>query len=165
MDDPTLSLVNIFRALSFDFANEDIAIELPDNATDIQGIDNLDPNDKSRMLIDRDRIFFQTLYTTTMTEYKALLHMWHKGTGGGPGLDIYFESWSQDKKDKYNIDLDSYDHSNVAGRPAILIENYTQDHVKKPYLAVIHMWDELTAHLLSSKHDPFESTQGEIGIS
>ena len=42
--------------------------------------------------------FFQTLYSTTMTEYKALLHKWHKGTGGGPGLDIYFESWSDEKK-------------------------------------------------------------------
>ena len=85
--------------------------------------------------------FFQTLYTTTMTEYKALLHMWHKGTCGGPGLDIYFESWSKEKEEKYNVDTNTYNHSNVAGRPAILIENYSQDTVKKPYLTVIHMWD------------------------
>ena len=100
-----------------------------------------------------------------MTEYKALPHMWHKGTGGGPGLDIYFESWSDEKLAKYNIDTSTYDHSNVAAIPAILIDNYTQDNVKKPYLTVIHMWDEMTAHLLSSKHDPFESHNGKIGIS
>ena len=74
-----------------------------------------------------------------MTEYKALLHLWCKGTGGGPGFDIYFESWSQGKKDKYNIDIKTYDHSNVAGRPALLIENYSRDLVKNPYLTVIHM--------------------------
>ena len=100
-----------------------------------------------------------------MTEYKALLHLWHKGTGGGPGLDIYFESWSDEKKEKYSIDTETYDHSNVAERPAILIENYSHDTVKKPYLTVIHMWDELSSHLLSSKHDPFVHKKGEIGIA
>ena len=54
MDDPILLLANIFRLLCFDFANKDINVELPDNASDIQGIDNLDPNDKTRMGIDRD---------------------------------------------------------------------------------------------------------------
>ena len=123
MDDPTMSLANIFRCICFDFANEDIVIDLPDNACDIQGIEGLDPNDRNRMKIERDGMncicllfyvftkihthylyttlytgkFFQTLYATTMTEYKALLHLWHKGTGGGPGLDIYFESWSEEK--------------------------------------------------------------------
>ena len=42
--------------------------------------------------------FFQTLYSTTMTEYRVFLHKLHKGTGGGPGLDIYFESWSDEKR-------------------------------------------------------------------
>jgi len=91
--------------------------------------------------------------------------MWHKGTGGGPGLDIYFELWSQEKKNKYSINTSTYDHSNVAGRPAILIENYIRDDVKKPYLIVIHMLDEETSHLLSSKHDPFLNKKGEIGLS
>ena len=34
--------------------NKEIVIELPDNASDIQGIEGLDPNDKIRMRIDRD---------------------------------------------------------------------------------------------------------------
>ena len=54
MDDPAMSLANIFRSLSFDFANEEIVIELPDNAVDIQGIEGLDPNDAVRMKIERD---------------------------------------------------------------------------------------------------------------
>ena len=54
MDDPTMSLANIFRSLCFGFANEDIVIDLSDNACDIKGIDNLDPNDPNRMKINRD---------------------------------------------------------------------------------------------------------------
>ena len=99
-----------------------------------------------------------------MTEYKVLLHLWHKGTGGGPGLDIYLESWSEEIKLKYSIDTETYDHSNVAKRPALLIEDYSHDTVKKLYLTVIHMWDELSSHLLSSKHDPFANKKGEIGL-
>ena len=39
--------------------NENLVIELPENACDVQGIDDLDPNEKSRMSIDRDGIFFR----------------------------------------------------------------------------------------------------------
>ena len=99
-----------------------------------------------------------------MTEYKALLHQWYKGTGGGPGLDVYFESWSQEKRDKYDVDLDTYDHTIVTKRPVICIENYNQDVVKKPYLTIIHMWDEISINLLSSKYDPFVKDTGEIGM-
>ena len=99
-----------------------------------------------------------------MTEYKSLLHQWHKGTGGGPGLDMYFESWSEEKRNKYDVDLDTYDHTNISSRPAISIENYNQDIVKKPYLTIIHMWDKISINLLSSKNDPFIEKAGEIGM-
>ena len=102
------------------------------------------------------------LYNTIKTEYKVLLRKWHKGTGGDPGLDMYFELWSQSKKDKYDINLDIYDHTNVADRLPILIENYIQNYTKKPCLTVFHMWDEKSSNLLSSKHDPFHTSKGEI---
>ena len=54
MDDPTMSLANIFRLLCFNFANEEIIIELPDNTCDIQGSEDIDPNDATRVKIDRD---------------------------------------------------------------------------------------------------------------
>ena len=53
MDDLTMSLANIFISICFDFANEDIGIDLPDNTCDIQGIESLDPNDRDRMKIER----------------------------------------------------------------------------------------------------------------
>ena len=108
----------------------------------------------------------QALFKTTMTEYKGVLKNWHKGTGGGPGLDIYFQSWSTEKLNKYDIDLSDYDHTLVASRPAIMFENYINDSAnKKPYLTIIHMWDDVHQNLLSSKFDPFnvEGGGGEIG--
>ena len=83
-----------------------------------------------------------------MTKYKGLLDKWHKGTYCGTGLVIYFESWSQAKKDEYDINLATYDHTNVADYPPILIENYVQDNTKKPYLTVIHMRDKKSSNLL-----------------
>ena len=108
----------------------------------------------------------QSVFNTTMTEYKAVLKDWHKGTGGGPGLDIYFQSWTSDKLNKYDINLTEYDHTVVANRPAIVFENYIRDDTKKPYLTIIHLWDDLAHHLLSSKFDPFyvEGGGGEVGI-
>ena len=102
-----------------------------------------------------------------MTEYKAVLKNWHKGTGGGPGLDIYFQSWSADKLNKYDINLSDYDHTVVCDRPAIVFENYICDDSKKPYLTIIHLWDDITHNLLSSKFDPFyvEDGCGEVGIT
>ena len=90
--------------------------------------------------------------------------MWHKGTGGGSGLDVYFESWSEEKRNKYDVDLETYDHTIVSKRPAICIENYNRDVIKNPYLTIIHMWDEMSINLLSSKHDPFQKQTGKIGM-
>ena len=95
-----------------------------------------------------------------------MLKNWHKGTGGGPGLDIYFQSWSSDKLNKYDIDLNEYDHTLVANRPTIVFDNYVTDESKKLYLTIIHLWDDVTHNLLSSKFDPFnvEGGGGEVGI-
>ena len=54
MDSPELSVSGIFTSLLFDFCNEDIVIELPENAADIEGIDELDPNDVLRIRTDRN---------------------------------------------------------------------------------------------------------------
>ena len=98
-----------------------------------------------------------------MTEYKAVLNKWHKGTCGGPGLSIYLESWSTEKLDRYNIDLNQYDHTIVINRPAILFDKYHNDN-RKLYLTIIHLWDNISHNLLSSRYDPFQIKGGEIGV-
>ena len=58
LDDPSLSLSAIYQKLAFDFNNEDIIVQLPDNSEDIEGIQDLDPNDMNRILIRRESKFF-----------------------------------------------------------------------------------------------------------
>ena len=76
---------------------------------------------------------------------------------------IYLESWSTEKFDRYNIDLNQYDHTIVINRPAILFDKYHNDN-RKPYLTIIHLWDDISHNLLSSKYDPFQIKGGKIGI-
>ena len=100
-----------------------------------------------------------------MTEYKGILNDWNKGTGGGPSLDRYFKGWSEEKLNKYDINLETYNHTIVLDRPPILIENYIRDAAKKPYLAVIQMCDDLLHNLLSSILDPLITKGGEVGVA
>ena len=54
LDDPSLSLSAIYQKLAFDFNNEEIVVQLPDNSEDIEGVQDLDPNDMNRILIRRE---------------------------------------------------------------------------------------------------------------
>ena len=69
-----------------------------------------------------------------------MLKRWHKDTGGEVGLATLFEGWSDTKLEKYDADIDEYDHSNRGGRPSILFAGYCSQ--KYPYLTVIHIWDK-----------------------
>ena len=64
--------------------------------------------------------------------------------------------------EKFNIDLETYDHTDVASRPAVLINGYCKNRV--PYLTTIHLWDKASDYLLSSKHDPVKIGRGEGGF-
>ena len=61
-----------------------------------------------------------------MTEYKAVLKLWYKGTGGGSGDTSIFEDWTKEKLDKYDIDPNLYDHTIVNKRPLILMDGYAK---------------------------------------
>ena len=92
--------------------------------------------------------WIKSVYTTTLHEYKECLSNWNKGTGGGSGLASKFETWSDDKLNKYDIDPSIYDHTDVKNRPSILMEGYTKN---KMYLNVMYMWDEKNGFYLISK--------------
>ena len=73
-----------------------------------------------------------------------------------------FEGWSANKLSKYDIDLDTYDHSEIANRPAILVQCYSNH--KSPFLTVIHLWDKFADYVLSSRHNPINISLGEPGM-
>ena len=87
---------------------------------------------------------------------------WFLGTGGGDGQSTMFESWDDAKLTKYNINVDEYDHTDVAERPTILIDNYHTH--RQPYLTMIFLWDERVNFLLSSRYDPLKAGTGEAGM-
>ena len=95
--------------------------------------------------------------------YKAALGEWNKGTGGGSGLSTEFERWGSSKFEKYNIQKDTYDHSNISSRPLILFDLYTKS--REPFLTVIRLWDNEKDNILCSKYDPIAIGMGEVGLS
>ena len=96
-----------------------------------------------------------------LVEYKSILKLWYSGTGGGSGDKSLFETWSDEKLTKYEINMDNYDHCDIAERPSILFDGYSK---RKKYLTIIFLWDELTDMLLCSKYDPFKMGKGEAGF-
>ena len=95
--------------------------------------------------------------------YKAALNEWHKGTGGGSGLETEFEQWGDEKFEKYGIDHDDYDHTDVGSRPLVLFNLYSK--CKEPYLTVIRLWDNQFSNLLCAKYDPISLGSGEVGMN
>ena len=108
--------------------------------------------------------FIKSVYGTTMTKYKAVLRQRNKGTGGCPGLNIYFKLWDAVKLTKYDLDPGQYDHIQVTNCSPILIDSYHQDDIRKPYITVIHLWNAILDNLLSSKYDPFEGSNRKVGL-
>ena len=102
-------------------------------------------------------------FDNTMTQFRNMITKWFLGTGGGDGRSTLFENWDAVKLEKYDIDPDEYDHTNMASRPSILINKYHTH--KTPYLTMIYLWDEKVDFLLSSKYDPLDAGTGEAGIN
>ena len=102
------------------------------------------------------------LWDTTLVLYKAALNDWNKGTGGGSGLDMEFETWDKNKFSKYNVDLPNYNHTNIAERPLILFHLYAK--TKESYLTAIRLWDKAVDNILCSKYDPIDIDKGEVGM-
>ena len=104
-------------------------------------------------------MWVQHVWDTTHVLYKEILKKWYKGTGGGSGESTLFEGWSDEKLQRHDIDPDTYDHTNIASRPAVLMEGYCPQ--KIPFLTVIFLWDKNVDFLLSSRHDPLNIGQGD----
>ena len=103
------------------------------------------------------------IWKTTHKMYKDIPKLWYNGAGGGSGLSNEFETWDTSKYEKYGINPDTYNHSDIASRPAVLMNLYSGN--RQPFLTVIHIWDKMCDGLLASKHNPLTIGRGEPGIT
>ena len=81
------------------------------------------------------------------------------------GLETEFERWADDKEkfDKYKVDTEDYDHTDVDNRPLILFNLYSKS--KEPVLTVIRLWDNKIDNLLCAKYYPIHIGGGEVGMN
>lgn len=54
IDDPSLNTTQMFQNIAFAFNNEEITISLPEESSDLEKIEEIDPNDITRIRITRD---------------------------------------------------------------------------------------------------------------
>ena len=71
-----------------------------------------------------------------MLPYKTVLKDQHSGTGGGFGLSTIFEEYSDVDLDKFDVDVETYDHINIETRPVVIIAGYCKH--RTPCLTIIH---------------------------
>ena len=70
IDDPTLSPKQIYNLIQLSFNNPDAIVALPITATDLENIEAIDPNDQSRIGIDRDCEYISiTKFVILFTSY------------------------------------------------------------------------------------------------
>ena len=104
----------------------------------------------------------KNLWETMRQIYKTVLSDWHKGTGGGSGVSTLFEGWLDKKLDKYDIDPDEYNRTDVTNCLEILFSGYTKHRL--PYITIINLWDKASDYFLSSRHNLLKIGTGEPGM-
>lgn len=81
IDNPRYSPKSMFTNLSFDHSNEELIVQLPQNAEDLDDYCHLNPNDVTCMIIRRDyglSILYYFAYSFTSNMNKFLHHKIHK---------------------------------------------------------------------------------------
>ena len=107
-------------------------------------------------------MWMKHVYDSNNVNYKAVLKTWFKGTSGSSGITIRLESWDGEKLNRYNIDIDTYDHTNMGNMPSILRYHYCNQ--RTPYLTVIFLMDKASDYFLASRHDTLKCGRGEPGM-
>ena len=76
------------------FADESRIFEIPEQIKENEDFESLDPNDMSRIRIQRDVAFFESLYKRNMSEFKVAVKKWTSDTGGGSGNPLHMHNLS-----------------------------------------------------------------------
>ena len=93
LDNPDKKKNVIFDKFVKDFNDLNFKLTNPKDFTKIPGFQDLDPNEKKRIIIRRDRKWFQKEFSNVLKSYKVCLHNYTSETGSGPGWPESFMNW------------------------------------------------------------------------
>ena len=133
MDGPLDAVDSIFYSWQKQFNDPDLTLAAPDRAVNLESYLSIDPNDLSRIQIERDHKFLRSVYFTELKLYNKATKKWQKGTGGGPGYPENFCDWQ--------------------ARDGEHFANYTSAG-KGDYLAWIYMLDKGANFVFNTINDP-----------
>ena len=91
------------------------------------------PNNITRLDLPWSENDVMQIFLKMVAEYQAMMDLYTKGTGGGPGASEHYADWMQ--------------------RPAECVVGY----IHQPcnfYLSVVHIWDKTSQWLLTDEKDP-----------
>ena len=91
----------IIRRWAEVFADESKIFEIPEQIRGNEDFEALNPNDLSRIRIQRDAAFFESLYKKTMSEFKVAVKKWTSDTGGGSGNPLHMHKWDLTSLDEF----------------------------------------------------------------
>ena len=121
-----------YSSLSKEFNDIEVVISHPSNACKLTGFNDMNPNDHSRINIERDGKFIKYLLSDTLKHYRIASDKWKMDTGGGSGFPKDYVNW-EERNDE-------------------LFTNY--DSSSREYLAWIYMLDKSVGFILDAKNDP-----------
>ena len=127
----------IFEDFAEDFNNASRIFDKPEKSAGLLTIDQLDPNDQTRINIERDAKYLYQLWKKRMYEYKLGVKKWTSDTGGGSGNPLNFHNWDEVSVSEFG------NYGGGSGRA-----------IRKEWMAYILLLDMKTEYSFSSSFDP-----------
>ena len=92
-DGPLKRVDAIFYAWSLQFNDPQLQLDSPERAMHLSTYHLLDPNDPTRIEIERDHVWFKNPHHKALSDYSDAAVMWTAGTGGGDGAPEHYCDW------------------------------------------------------------------------
>ena len=140
-----------FSLLHARFIDKEVIIKLPEEWTRVETQETMDerhgpgtfanyctfnPNNVARLDLPWSQEDVMRIFEKMVAEYQAMMDLYTKGTGGGPGASEHYADWMH--------------------HPAECVVGY----IHQPcnfYLSVVHIWDKQFNWLLTDEKDPLPS--------
>ena len=123
----------IFSRFALQMNDPGLILHRPDRATYLVNNERMNPNDISRINIERSHKWVRALHRSIISDYNKAYKKWTKGTGGGSGYPENCSDWNE--------------------RDAELFSNYASVG-KGDYLAWMYMLDAKAGFIFNLVNDP-----------